>query len=384
LHAHENDGRPRACLLTPSGRGAVAVLRLWGAGSLEAADAAFRPAAGRRLAETPPARPRFGRLGAGLGDEVVAVVIDDQPAGVEIQCHGGSAAVAMVVEALRAEGVELVEPEAFLAASATGPIRAAAWDDLARAPTPRAAEILLEQAQGALDGAIVDLARAIEAGEPDAATRLDALIERGRVGVRLVDGWRVVIAGRPNVGKSRLLNAMAGYARAIVSPTPGTTRDAVAIRTAFDGWPVELVDTAGVREVEDLIERSGVERALRERSRADLILHVLDRSRPPEPGELAEAPAGPALVVASKADLPAAWSPAEVFGDAPFAIVSAETGEGLEALSEAIARILVHAPPEPGAAVPFRPDQVAILEAARAAIAAGRPSAASEILRSRL
>ena len=68
------------------------------------------------------------------------------------------------------------------------------------------------------------------------------------VGLRLVSGWRVVLAGRPNVGKSRLLNALAGYERAIVDPTPGTTRDVVTVRTALDGWPVELADTAGLRD----------------------------------------------------------------------------------------------------------------------------------------
>ncbi|WP_165248445.1 GTPase [Paludisphaera soli] len=367
-----------ACVLTPTGRGAVAVVRVWGPGALDAADAAFRPASGQGLAATPPRRPRFGRLGAGLGDEVVAVVLDGEPGGVEIQCHGGSAAIAMVVEALQGEGARIVEPEAILAASTPSPIVASAWEDLAQAPTLRTAEILLEQAQGALDREIADL---IGAGDRDLASRLETLIDRARVGLRLVGGWRVVIAGRPNVGKSRLLNAMAGYARAIVSPTPGTTRDAVTIRTAFDGWPVELVDTAGVREAEDLVERSGVERALRERARADLTLHVLDRSGPLD--DRAE-PTGPTLIVASKADLPAAWEPAEVLGTAPFVVVSAESGTGLDDLGAAIARTLVPAPPVPGAAVPFRAEQLAALTAARAALESGDRRAAEQTLRAML
>ncbi|WP_337174270.1 GTPase [Paludisphaera sp.] len=350
-------------VLTPAGRGAVAVARVWGPDALATVDAAFRPMRGKPLAETPPMRPRLGRLGAGLGDEVVVVILDGEPGGVEVQCHGGSAAIEMVLRALADGGARLVEPSAFLRAATPTETSAEAWEDLARARTLRAAEILLEQAQGALDREVESIAN----GGPDSTSRLDALIDRGRVGVRLVEGWRVVIAGRPNAGKSRLLNALAGYERAIVAPTPGTTRDAVTARTAFDGWPVELVDTAGVRLAEDVVERSGVERALRERARADLTLLVLDRSRPLEPGD--EASPGPStLIVASKADLPAAWDPAEVSGATASLVVSAETGEGLEALGTAIARALAPEPPPPGAGVPFRRGQVDRLIRMRASL----------------
>ncbi|AMV37556.1 GTPase [Planctomyces sp. SH-PL62] len=372
---------PSVCILTPTGRGAVAVVRVWGPGALEAADAAFRPAYGKNLAATPPRRPRFGRLGAGLGDEVVAVVLDGEPGGVEIQCHGGSAAVAMVVDALIERGARAVEPSSFLDASTPSLIEAAAWRDLAGAGTLRTAEILLEQAQGALDREVDALLAGIAAEDPQTKSRLDALMERGRVGLRLVEGWRVVIAGRPNVGKSRLLNAMAGYSRAIVSPTPGTTRDAVTIRTAFDGWPVELVDTAGVREADDLVERFGVERALRERARADLTLHVVDRSQPLEDADRTGSTDGPTLIVASKADLPAAWSPTEAFGPSPIVVVSAETGTGLDELDSAIARTLVPHPPDPGAAVPFRAEHRDALAAARDALEAGDAQAAVQALR---
>src|SRR5947208_2562147 len=90
----------RVCVLTPEGRGAVAVVRVWGPRALEIADTVFRPARGGRLAETPPDRPRFGRAGAGPGDEVVAVVVAGPTPQVEIHCHGGPAPVALVVEAL--------------------------------------------------------------------------------------------------------------------------------------------------------------------------------------------------------------------------------------------------------------------------------------------
>ena len=163
-------GRPSICVLTPRGRGAIGVVRLWGEAALEAASATFRPARGGSLGATPRRRPRVGRIGAGLGDEVVAVVLDGDPPDVEIQCHGGPAAIEMVVGALEAAGAVLVEPGAFAEHSAASPLRAAAMMDLARATTLRTAEILLEQANGALDAEIdrivallaADRARALE------------------------------------------------------------------------------------------------------------------------------------------------------------------------------------------------------------------------------
>ena len=141
------DAKPRACVLTPRGRGAIGVVRVWGAGALAAASGVFRPARGEGLGATPPRRPRLGRIGAGIGDEVVAVVLDGEPPEIEIQCHGGPAAVDLVVEALVTAGAVLVEPGAFARHASASPIRAAAMEDLAKASTLRAAEVLLEQAQ---------------------------------------------------------------------------------------------------------------------------------------------------------------------------------------------------------------------------------------------
>ncbi len=152
--------------------------------------------------------------------------------------------------------------------------------DLALAPTTRTAEIFLDQFHGALRRETVELIHAIDHDSGLACAKLDALIARAGVGLRLIAGWRVVIAGRPNVGKSRLLNTLAGFARAIVDSAPGTTRDAVAIRTSLGGWPVEIVDTAGLRPTTDPIEALGVHRAVREQLAADLVLLVLDRSAP--------------------------------------------------------------------------------------------------------
>jgi tRNA modification GTPase len=353
------------CVLTPEGRGAIAVLRVWGPDAIAAADAVFRTASGQRLAESRPGRPRFGRVGAGTGDEVVAVVIDTDPPEVEIHGHGGSSAVALVVDALVAAGVERRQPFAWVRHVARSTMEAEAQVDLSCTPTVRAAEILLDQMHGALARELAEIARLARSDASVAYERLERLMAHGLVGLRLTRGWTVVLAGRPNVGKSRLLNALAGYERAIVSPTPGTTRDVVSLRTALDGWPIELSDTAGLCASADPVEAEGVALARAHQAKADLTLLVLDRSEPLTEVDrsLLREPSR-ALVVANKADLPAAWTPT----DPSTVTVSAERGDGLEWLVAAIVQRLVPDPPDPGAGVPFRPRHLRALHAVCASL----------------
>ena len=373
--------RARLCVLTAEGRGAIAVVRIWGPDALAIADATFRPHRGVRLAETPRGRPRVGRVGAGLGDEVVAVVLGfaHEFPEVEIQCHGGPAPLALVVEALISAGAVRVRPEDWSGRNRCPRVRHEAEVDLPHAPTARAAEILMDQAEGALEEELARLFADLEADPAGALAGLDRLRAWSQVGVRLVTGWRVVLAGRPNVGKSRLLNALAGFDRAIVDPTPGTTRDVVTARTALDGWPVELADTAGLRDPADPIEAEGIARARSRQETADLVLLVLDRSEPLGTADDALIRAHPlALRLASKVDLPAAW-------DAPgwdALPVSAARGDGLEGLIHAIAGRLVPDPPPPAAAVPFRTRQVDRIDLARRRLAEGRPDRARRALAS--
>lgn len=348
---------PAVAVLTAAGRGAVAAVRVWGPGAVAAASGTFCPHRGRPLAETEPGRPRVGRVGAGLGDEVVAVVLG--PDEVEVQCHGGSAAVALVVGALVDRGATPRPPLAWARHAHPSPFRARAAIAAGAAATVRAAEILLDQADGALDRELAGLM-----GLDDGALRaaLDGLVGRSAVGVRLVGGWRVALAGRPNVGKSRLLNALAGFDRAIVDPTPGTTRDAVAARVALEGWPAELVDTAGLRAGADPIEAEGVRRARSIQRGADLVVVVLDRSEPLGPADraiLADHPA--ALVVANKVDRPAAWG-ADAVGSVP---VSAERGDGIDELVARIAARLVPDPPPPGSGMAVAPSHARWLRSLR-------------------
>jgi tRNA modification GTPase len=295
-----------AALLTPPGRGALATIGLVDAWPV--LRELFRTRAGKELPEVPePGRHWLGRIGTDMADEcVLAVRSTDR---VEAHVHGGEAVTGWLLELLQDKGVRIGSCEEWLSSKA--------WRMLAHAPTERTAAILLDQIHGPR--------------EPSAERRA-ALAGVGR---HLVEPWRVAVAGEPNVGKSSLVNAIAGHERCVVSPTPGTTRDAVAVRVAIDGWPVELIDTAGVREASEAVEREGVALARETAAAADLVLWVVDATR-----EAAPAPAG-AMVVRNKIDL--AGGPG----------VSAVTGEGLEELLTTIARRLVPESPLPGEAVPL-------------------------------
>jgi tRNA modification GTPase len=164
-----------------------------------------------------------------------------------------------------------------------------------------------------------------------------------------------------------------------VDPTPGTTRDVVSIRTAFDGWPVDLADTAGLRPAgeADLVEATGMALARTRQTEADLVVVVLDRSEPLTDADraiLATHQLG--LVVANKADLPAAWE-ADIPG---LLTISAERGDGIEVLVETMARRLVPDPPSPGSGVPFRPSHARRLEGIRQVLVAGDIASARRIL----
>lgn len=331
----------RVSVLTPPGIGAIATVEVSGPRAWEFARQLFRPA-GKPLPDEPELhRFWFGTFGDGAGDEVIlaATAATPQATCVEVHCHGGRRVVRWVVEqflALRAIEGEPTPPGSVL-------------ELLQRAPTLRTASILLDQLHGAFDSAVCRIL-----ASPDLAG-LDELARFVPVGRHLVAPWKVVIAGAPNVGKSSLVNSLAGYQRAVVSEIAGTTRDAVSVPLAFDGWPVELTDTAGLRNAEGL-EAEGIERAKRVLAEGDLVVWVRDATAP----LVADAPDSPAdLIVWNKCDL----APAPGFG------VSAKTGAGVPELVAEIVRRLVPFAPPPGVAVPYAPalaDTIAAAHARRA------------------
>ena len=345
--------RPSAALavLTADARGAIAVVRVWGPNALAVTNEVFRPFRGEGLASTPSGKPRYGRIGGDLGDEVVVLHTDDSPTEIEIHYHGGPAAVELVVRTLADAGAERLAGADWVASRPGSRIRNEAIIDLARVSTVRTAEILLDQTSGALENELKELRAMIANGHPGALECVKALLGRAEVGLRLLGGWKIALLGLPNVGKSRLMNALVGFDRSIVSPTAGTTRDVVTIKTAVDGYPVEIADLAGLRETSHPIEREGVARARSQAFQSDLVIVVLDRSTPlnDEARGLLD-PNGSQLVVANKVDLEPCWEP----WNEGIISISAERGDGIARLLTAIGERLVSEPILPGAGVPFR------------------------------
>lgn len=343
--------------LTPPGRGAVATLRVDGPGARDIVAGHFRPATGRALSSYPPERVVFGRFGPEPGEEVVVHAASDQS--VEIHCHGGHAAVARLKELLTAAGCRPRDWRQWTHSHHRDPIAADAHIALAEARTQRAAEILLDQYQGALRRALDDIQALLGEGQADQAReQIDRLLARAPLGLHLAAPWQVVLAGRPNVGKSSLINALVGYQRALVDPLPGTTRDVVTATTALDGWPVELSDTAGLRGGASPVEQAGIALAEERLAAADLAVLVFDASRPwsHEDQRLLETYPR-SLVVHNKCDIMTPDGPPRREGLS----TSATRGDGIDALAAAIARRLAPEAPPPGAAVPFTQAQVEAL-----------------------
>jgi tRNA modification GTPase len=222
----------------------------------------------------------------------------------------------------------------------------------------------------------------------EATTQLDALLTVARRGVRLTDGLHAVIVGAPNVGKSSLLNALAGSDRAIVTDIPGTTRDVLRESIVLDGIELTLADTAGLRESTDVVEGEGIRRARGEMARADLVIEVVERCADDRMkiGADAVPPNAARIVVVNKIDIDGA-EPSRVEADGVATIaLSARTGAGLDMLREKLKRVVADADAE--GAFSARSRHVLALEragshlaAARAALSEATPELVAEDLR---
>lgn len=325
-----------AAISTAFGEGALAVLRLSGPQAVEIAAKIFR--ARKPVAELPPRLATFGEITDGEHRiDQGLLTIFRAPASytgedlVEISCHGGVLVTRRILEALLRHGARSAEAGEFTQrAFLNGKLdltQAEAVMDLISAQTDLALRAANEQLEGRLGERIRLLRQAVletlahveayidfpdEDIDPETGAALRARIdsacgdvekllataEQGRV---LREGVRTVIYGAPNVGKSSLLNRLLGFERAIVSAKPGTTRDVIEEVINLGGIPLRLVDTAGVRESDDEIEREGIARTQRQLERADLILHVLEAPAPP-PAEFGTI-SPRALLVLNKHDL---------------------------------------------------------------------------------
>jgi tRNA modification GTPase len=367
----------RAAVLTPPGAAAVATIALIGPAAWMICRGAFRGFACQLLPEVPtPSRHWSGNFGAPPGDTVVISVRRCDPAPwVEIHCHGGSHVVRWLLDDLQTRGGTIAPWKDLMAETGESPLRAAASVELTRAVTARTAAILLDQQAGSLDAELAAIKSALDERDLDrAGKQLDALLQFAELGRHLTRPWRVAVAGPPNVGKSSLINRLVGYPRCVVTPAAGTTRDVVATAIAVDGWPVDLIDTAGQRNSADAVEQAGVALAAEAVHAADLTLWLLDASAAsPPPSDIPTQ----FLPVRNKIDLISRWP------NRDFCLpISALTGQGLAELLSAMSQRLVPTTPLPGAAIPFSPAVADQLTAVAKLVAASAVSEAAKEIES--
>lgn len=302
-----------AAIATAPGEAGIAIIRISGPKSLDVADRLFR--CSDNQGDNRQCRHGVIEDDGRVVDEVILLVMRaphsyTREDVVEIQCHGGRISAGRILRAVLKNGARLAEPGEFTCrAFLNGRIdllQAESVLDLIRSHSERAAMAAIEQLEGRLSCLLKDIYdnlltinAALEATLDftedelshtildDIPVRLEVIMqkikdllstwEEGRL---LRDGALVVISGRPNVGKSTLLNALLGIERAIVSPIPGTTRDTIEEGFVLDGIPIRLVDTAGLRKSACLIEQEGVNRARRQIEKADIVMYMIDQSIP--------------------------------------------------------------------------------------------------------
>jgi tRNA modification GTPase len=369
-------------IATPPGRGGIGVVRLSGTEAANIAQPMLRLG---HAADLQPNRVHFGELiDPATSDRIDEVVVtyfakphsyttDDV---VEISCHGSPVVLKHVLELAISRGARLAEPGEFtMRAFLNGRIdltQAEAVRDLIDSQTLYQAQVAARQLDGALSNRLqpikqklIDLIAIMEAGidfaEDDVSVipddqildrmaeihaPLDDLLASFTYGKVVHEGLTLAIVGRPNVGKSSLFNRLVEHERAIVTATPGTTRDLVSETVAIGGIPVRLVDTAGIRDALDEAENIGVRKSLEALADADIVLVVLDASHPASDDtarrrdtELVSLVARRlAIVVQNKIDA-ISTAPLPPDGGLPVVMTSALTGQGIEQLRAKILRL---------------------------------------------
>ena len=378
-----------AAIATGSAATAIGIVRVSGDGCFALCGRVFRAAGGRPFAAQEPRKMVFGEMLDRAGrviDRGLAVRFPGPGSytgedTAELHCHGAPMVLSLGLEALFARGARQAGPGEFTQrAFLNGRLDLAQAEgvaDLLDAQSREGARQAAGQLSGALSRRIVSIYSALvdvmahfhavldypdEDIDPFTQERLardldaqrqalEALLSTYQRGRRLNRGVKCAIVGRPNAGKSSLLNALAGYDRAIVTDIPGTTRDTVEETVELGGIPLRLIDTAGLRDSGDPIEQMGVERSRRAMEEAELILVVMDQSQPAREEDAALIRAAteraPTIAVLNKRDLPCRMEWTDQLDLAASVPVCAKTGAGLDGLAELVAQTF---PREPGAA----------------------------------
>lgn len=333
-----------SAVATALGEGSIGIIRISGERALEIGEKLFKAASNKRLVEYPVNTLAYGHvydLDGSLVDEVLAVYMKGPRSYtaedvVELQCHGGIQSLKKLLQLTYAMGARPAEPGEFTKrAFLNGRIdltQAEAVMDIIQSRSEQGLKLAARQQNGQLAkelralrhnlvDVIVNLEAVIDYPEEDiedvtygkvidtldlTCAEIEKLLSHAHTGKILREGLRTVIVGRPNVGKSSLLNALLREERAIVSEYAGTTRDVIEEQLLIDGVPLVLADTAGIHETEDFIERIGVERSLKLMQDAELVICVIDGSQglKSEDEEILQAAESKAcVIIINKSDL---------------------------------------------------------------------------------
>ena len=368
-----------AAISTPVGQGGIGIVRVSGPKALEIAESIFRPKKTGPLSTARAFSLIYGRVidpSSGRPIDEVLVSVMRSPHSytkedvVEINCHGGMVSVRKILEVIIARGARLAGPGEFTKrAFLNGRIdltEAEAVMDLISAKTEEGHRLALGQLRGGLSekleglrNSLIESCALAEAhidfpeDEIDVGTlkqlsgrllsirqeteKLSATFEEARF---FREGLSVAIVGRPNVGKSSLLNALLKKDRAIVTELPGTTRDLIEEYLNIDGLPVRIIDTAGIRHSDELVEKEGIKRSLNAMTEADFVIAVLDGSEDTRKEDLEileKLRDKNAVIVVNKSDLPMKISPETIqTSGKQYLRISAVRGEGLEELKSSI------------------------------------------------
>ncbi len=373
-----------AAISTAPGRGAIGIVRISGKKALEILKEIFRTKSGDKKKEFEDRKFTYGLIVDENGDpidEVLAVYMKAPKTFtgediVEIHSHGGIYVERKILETVLKQGARLAEPGEFtFRAFLNGKIdltQAEAINDVVNASTEASAKVALNQLEGnlsskirALRDRLLEVKAYIEAAVDfpeeeieilqssniegnlrsliDDMKELSSTYEKGRI---LSEGLKVAIVGKPNVGKSSLLNTLLQEERAIVTEIPGTTRDVIEESINFKGVPIKLIDTAGIREAVEKVERIGIERTLKKIEEADVVLFMIDGSEgfteeDERIGDLLKGSSNVILVI-NKKDLGLKVSCKDLIERFPSCVeISAKTEEGINKLSDAIFKKLV-------------------------------------------
>jgi tRNA modification GTPase len=409
-----NTGETIVSISTPVGRGGIGIVRLSGRDAIRIADKIFRSSNRRKLRQTASHRIVFGHVIDPVDKEIVDEVLVSlmrapktytREDTVEINCHSGPIPLRRILETVLNAGAKPASPGEFTQrAFLNGRIdlaQAEAVLDVINSLTVQSQRAAVQQLRGSLSrkiegirDSLTDLAAFVEAYidfpeediEPPSLKEmkkmaasirrpLKKLIDGSRYGLILREGLKTAIAGRPNVGKSSLLNALLEHDRAIVTELPGTTRDVIEEHLNIKGLPIRIMDTAGIRDVKNIAEKEGVKRSLRTMEDADLVLIVLDGSRTLHATDrelVRKSDPENTIFVINKSDLPGKISASTLSssktgkGDLRRRTlkISAKKGTGIEKLKEKIVETALHGRADTSAGIVTNARHVHALEKA--------------------